>query len=134
MMRGSCLCGAASYEITGPLVEMHHCHCGRCRKSHGSAFATYARVARDDFRFVRGADRVKAFRSSPACERTFCGDCGSNLQFLLEDVPDSLWIAVASLDDLPAERPMAHIFVASKAPWHDITDDLPRFDELPPSS
>jgi hypothetical protein len=29
-------------------------------------------------------------------------------------------------------RPGAHIFVASKAPWHTITDDLPRFDEYPP--
>ena len=30
-------------------------------------------------------------------------------------------------------RPQANIFVASKACWHEITDELPRFDEYPPS-
>src|SRR5207249_12306987 len=29
-------------------------------------------------------------------------------------------------------RPQAHIFVASKAPWHEIADGLPRFDAFPP--
>jgi hypothetical protein len=29
-------------------------------------------------------------------------------------------------------RPGAHIFVGSKAPWFDITDDLPQHAELPP--
>jgi hypothetical protein len=26
-------------------------------------------------------------------------------------------------------RPAGHIFVGSKAPWFEITDDLPQFDE-----
>jgi hypothetical protein len=28
---------------------------------------------------------------------------------------------------------MAHIFVANKASWFDITDSLPQYAELPPS-
>ena len=36
-----------------------------------------------------------------------------------------------SLDDDPGRGADDHIFVASKAPWHEITDDLPRFDEAP---
>ena len=31
--------------------------------------------------------------------------------------------------DVPSIRPAHHIFVASKAPWHEITDDLPQYDE-----
>jgi len=40
------------------------------------------------------------------------------------------------LDDDPGVRPESHIFVGSKAPWYDITDDLPQFAEsgLPPST
>jgi hypothetical protein len=34
-----------------------------------------------------------------------------------------------SLVDAPAIRPAAHIFVSSKAPWFEITDDLPQFEE-----
>ena len=32
----------------------------------------------------------------------------------------------------PGIRPMFHIFVGSKAPWHEITDSLPQYAELPP--
>jgi hypothetical protein len=33
------------------------------------------------------------------------------------------------LIDVPTIRPSAHIFVGSKAPWFEITDDLPQFEE-----
>jgi hypothetical protein len=29
-------------------------------------------------------------------------------------------------------RPELHCFVASKAPWFEITDDLPQYAEYPP--
>ncbi|MGI4959803.1 MAG: GFA family protein, partial [Janthinobacterium lividum] len=35
------------------------------------------------------------------------------------------------LVDEPSIRPSMHIFVGSKAPWFEITDGLPQFDELP---
>jgi len=35
------------------------------------------------------------------------------------------------LSDEPALKPMAHMFVGSKAPWHQILDDLPQHDEYP---
>jgi hypothetical protein len=45
---------------------------------------------------------------------------------------EKLYIAAGTLDDDPGTRLQAHIFVASKAPWVEITDDLPQFDEYPP--
>ena len=38
-------------------------------------------------------------------------------------------VALGSLVDTPTVRPTEHIFVGSKAPWFEITDELPRFDE-----
>ena len=38
-------------------------------------------------------------------------------------------VALGSLVDDPGIRPTKHIFVGSKAPWFEITDDLPQFDE-----
>jgi hypothetical protein len=38
-------------------------------------------------------------------------------------------IAMGSLVDAPSVRPTVHIFVGSKAPWSEITDDLPQFEE-----
>ena len=132
MIRGSCLCAAVTYEISTPLEEMHHCHCSRCRKHHGAAFSTYAQVARDGFRYTSGADRVRSYQSSEHGTRTFCGDCGSNLQFLFDALPDLVWVAAGSFDDTPDRKPDAHIFATSKARWHEITDDLPQHEGYVP--
>jgi hypothetical protein len=34
----------------------------------------------------------------------------------------------------PNLPPSKHIFVGSKAPWFEITDELPQFDEYPSSA
>jgi len=38
-------------------------------------------------------------------------------------------VALGSLADEPSIRPSEHIFVGSKAPWFEITDDLPQRQE-----
>lgn len=37
-------------------------------------------------------------------------------------------IAMGALDADPGVRPQNHIFVDSKAPWFEITDDLPQYE------
>jgi hypothetical protein len=76
---GSCLCGAVSYEITGSLAAVGHCHCSRCRKSHGAAFATWAIINPDQFRWTSGVEFVQRYESSPGRERCFCKKCGAPL-------------------------------------------------------
>ncbi len=126
MIRGSCLCGSVRYEIRGSLGRMSHCHCSKCRKAHGAAFGTYARVNRTDFVLLSGEDEIVSFRSSPSVLRTFCKTCGSTLQFVTEARPESFALAIGTLDDDPSIRPSYHIFVDSKAPWIEITDGLPQ--------
>lgn len=131
-MQGSCLCGSVRYEITAPFAEVHHCHCSRCRKAHGAAFSTFGQASTDTLRVVAGQDTLRSYRSSPPVERSFCGTCGSSLLFRTGALPDAVWVALGTLDDTPSDRPQAHIFVGSRAPWHDIVDDLPQFAEYPP--
>jgi hypothetical protein len=38
-------------------------------------------------------------------------------------------VAMGTLVDAPSIRPTHHIFVGSKAPWFDITDTLPQYQE-----
>lgn len=130
-MRGSCLCGAVTYETAAPVERLGHCHCGMCRKAHGAAFATYGRVPTGAFRFTAGESRVKRYQSSTPVTRSFCADCGSNLTFAYSALPDVLWVAAGSFDEDPGVRPLWHGFVASKAPWHEISDDLKQFPEFP---
>src|SRR5262249_61075688 len=40
--------------------------------------------------------------------------------------PEIIRIRLGLLDADPGRRPLAHIWVSEKAPWFEITDDLPR--------
>ena len=79
-----------------------------------------------------GKDAVRTYRSSEQVERTFCGTCGSRFTFRWSGLPDAVWVAVGLLGDDPALRPQHHMFVGSKAPWHEICDELPQYAEYPP--
>jgi hypothetical protein len=131
MVRGSCLCGDVVWEAAGDLEWMSHCHCSMCRKAHGSAFATFVAAPADGFRLVRGRDRVARYESSPGFLRPFCSRCGS-VVVAAEPAGQRVFMPAGCLDDDPDVRPAAHIFVASRAVWHEIADDLPRFDPYPP--
>ena len=72
----------------------------------------------------------------------FCGVCGSPIVNKFDERSRSAafrpaataeyGLALATLDDDPGVRPVAHLFVASKAPWFEITDDLPQYPEYAP--
>jgi len=131
MVRGSCLCGRVRYEIAGPLKRALNCHCSMCRKAHGAAFRTRASVRAEDFRWIAGQQHVKYYESSPGNHRGFCAECGSPILSRFDFDPTVLGVPFGCFDDDPGVKPTLHVHVASRAPWHDITDDLPRFDTLP---
>lgn len=59
--------------------------------------------------------------------RTFCRQCGSNLQWFA-DHPHPKWVSVAlgTLDSPLGEVPQKHIYTESKADWYAIADGLPQ--------
>jgi hypothetical protein len=120
------------YRISGKLFMAAYCHCSMCRKAHGSAFRARALVKATDFEWLAGSESLADYASSPGVHRTFCRHCGSPLIAYADQRPDILNLALGTLDDDPAVRPESHWHVASKAAWHEIADDLPRYDEYPP--
>src|SRR5262245_466336 len=70
---GGCLCGAVQYEVEGPATEVTSCHCPRCRKQHGAAFATYGGYANERVRVTSGGEALQVYRSGPTTGRRFCG-------------------------------------------------------------
>jgi hypothetical protein len=102
-----------------------------CRKAHGAAFRSRASVNATDFKWVQGEELVTYFESSLGNHRGFCRVCGSPLLSRFDQNPFVFGLPLGALDDDPKVKPMLHVFVGSKAPWHDITDNLPQFRELP---
>lgn len=128
MLHASCLCGSVTWEIEGPLQLMSHCHCSRCRKSHGAAFGTYVQGDAKTYR-LHGAEHVVRWESMPGFSRCFCRNCGSIVPG--EPVDGQIFMPAGNFHEDPGARPLAHIFVASKAPWYEITDAVARFDTYP---
>ncbi len=132
MIQGSCLCGEVRFELVGRPDFINHCHCSMCRKVHGSAFGSFLHADGLRFRWLSGQSSVENYHSSPGNIRAFCKVCGSNMP-VLEEEGTHVIIPAGALDDDPGIRPIVHLHTASKAPWFEITDALPKFAELPPS-
>lgn len=126
---GSCLCKRITYEIVGELTDVLNCHCAMCRKLHASAFRTRAKVATRDWKTLTGEEFIKFYESSPGERKGFCSECGSSLFTKFDANPDVLGFPLGTLDTDPEVKATRHVFVGSKAPWFDITDELPQHQE-----
>lgn len=123
---GSCLCGAVKFTIPAA-TDVMACHCKMCRRQTTHYLATVT-VTKPEVTFdeQRG---LAWYQSSPTARRGFCRDCGSVLFW-----QDAKYIAVSAgaLDDDFHLRLAAHIYVADKGAYYDISDDAPRFAAAPP--
>jgi len=132
-IQGSCLCGGIAFEIEGAPERLMYCHCSRCRRTRSAAHGANLFFKPQQLRWLRGESLVRYYKDPGArfFSTTFCEKCGSgaprvNREFNVAYVP------AGALDTDPGIKPLARIFVGSKASWVDITDAIPQFQELPP--
>jgi hypothetical protein len=125
-MKGSCLCGAVSFEIAGaPEHKPEACHCSMCRKQTGH-FLVAVNVRRKALT-VHGADKVAWYRSSDKVLRGFCSVCGSTLfwQPTMEGY-EFTSVALGAFDSPTGMRIAKHTFVGDKGDYYDIDDGAPQ--------
>jgi hypothetical protein len=130
MIHGSCLCSGVQFEIDCAVGPFELCHCPRCRKASGSAFAAGLGVRVQDFRLISGAELIRTYEAPirehpPAYRVAFCSRCGSPVP---NPLPGASWFEIPAglLDGDPALRPDKHIFVECKSDWFRISDSLPQ--------
>jgi hypothetical protein len=129
---GSCLCAGVRFIVSGAFGQTLNCHCSICRKAHSSAFRTRSAIRAEQVRWIEGEKLIGRYESSATTIRCFCTRCGTRLHSEYRDHTGIFGIPIALFDGDPGVRPEAHIFVGSKAPWHEITDDLPQYEAMPP--
>ena len=127
MLNGGCECGAVRYRVADEFLYASNCHCSRCRAATGSAFKPFAGIERDKLEVPTGGHALLV-NGDEMLNDTRCAKCGSLLYSVVRE-GEFVHIALGSLVDEPGMRPTKHIFVGSKAPWFEITDDLPQFEE-----
>ena len=129
-LQGSCLCGAVRYSVTAAITFAENCHCAMCRKAHGAAFSTNAAVPTNSVE-ISGEDFLSEFASSKNRRKLFCSKCGSQLFIRRTNAPEVTVITLGTLDQDPLVRASRHVFVGSKAPWHEIDAMLPQHKAYP---
>lgn len=127
ILRGRCYCEAVHYEVADEFDYALNCHCADCRRATGSAFKPFAGIGREKLRVTKGADHALIYGDPAANHDVHCRTCGS-LLFSVIAASARVHVALGSLLDEPRIRPTAHIFVGDKAPWFQITDDLPQYE------
>jgi hypothetical protein len=130
MTRGHCLCGAVHYSVTAAFEYAGYCHCPRCRLATGAAFSVFAAAKLADIRIDEGEDLITVYPRNPDNLSHFCSRCGTLLYAVVRD-GDYAHVQFGTLVGDPGIKPQYHLFVAQKAPWHEIGGDLPQFAGLP---
>ena len=125
-MKGSCLCGAVRFGVTGTPTAFDLCHCSRCRAASGSAFLAELEFTTAEFEWISGRSLVKTYEAAvrnwpPGYRRAFCPVCGAAVPIVDREI---IRVPAGTLEDDPGVRPKCHIFVDFEAPWFQITDAL----------
>lgn len=132
VLKGSCLCGALHFTVTGVPARFLHCHCSRCRKSSGTGHASNLFVSDGSLDWTGDTALIKSFRLPDAerFSRTFCTQCGGPLPREVAAM-NMVFVPAGTLDDEPDIKPQARIFQDSKTSWSCGGDGLPCFAQYP---
>lgn len=122
-VKGSCLCGQVSFELTDKLRQVVYCHCQQCRKTSGHFVAA---TAVDSGHLVFSSDAgLSWYRSSDLAQRGFCKECGSSL-FWRPEHGEYVAVMAGSLESPTGIRDSRHIYVDDAGDYYDLHDDLPK--------
>lgn len=120
-MRGSCLCGQVSYEISGQPRSVVACHCTQCRKTSGHHVA--ATQVSDLDLAVEGLEKITWYQSSPTAKRAFCKTCGSQL-FWTELGSGKTSVMAGTLDGITGLTLDRQLFEEDKGDYYQLPDVL----------
>ena len=116
--KGRCLCGAVTYESSGPSVFMGNCYCADCRCESGTGHITAVAVP-DPTLVVSGPtqDYLKPADSGHAIRNTFCPVCATTLFTHPTALPGLALLRAGTLDDPTQVAPQVNMYVVSAPAW-----------------
>lgn len=97
--RGSCHCGAVSFEAEAPdSVEVEDCNCSNCSKSG----YLHLIVPKKNFRLLSGEEQLQTYTfNSGVAKHTFCRICGIKPFYIPRSNPDGVDINLRCLNEQP---------------------------------
>ena len=122
MILGECNCGAVRAEVQEAPDGLYVCHCSICRRHSGTNGNVVAVVAKTNFRWVLGSERVTTWaKPGHDWQISFCNRCGSQLP---GENDEARMYVPAGFISAGGEglKVIHHNWVDSKAEWDEIGD------------
>ncbi len=119
-MKGQCLCGEVTVEISAEDTKISVCHCSMCRTwAGGPFFAIHAQAAPK----LTGEASLGIYPSSEWAERVFCKTCGSHLFYRLKDGSfHGVSSGLFAPENLSVKQ---QIFIDEKPDYYALRNDTP---------
>lgn len=131
---GSCLCGKVKYTIATPPIRMGQCHCEDCRKSTGTGHASNAFFEKNDVNITGETHTYDSITDTGSTiTRHFCPVCGSRLFGESSIFTHIIGVAVGTLNDSSWFKADAIVYSKSKPIWDFMDENIPTFEEMPPT-
>lgn len=127
-MEGGCACGEVRYRLESKPLFVHCCHCHRCQRETGTAFALNALIETDRVTLLQGDPTVvhTPSESGKGQKIVRCPTCQVAVWSHYAGAGSAIaFVRVGTLDDASRFEPDIHIFTASKQPWVVIPDGQP---------
>ena len=131
-IKGGCVCGAVTYEITGEPMFVGHCACENCQKSTGTGHNSIAAYP-DAQVTVHGevTSYVGKGDSGQATMAQFCPICGSRLFSRPSVMPGVVMVSLGTMDADAALEPTMLIYGKRRRAWDYVPPGLAVFEGMP---
>ena len=131
---GSCECGHCTYTCNTFPNDSGECHCITCQKLSGSSSMSFIPVPTSSLTWTNEPTIMK---NTTIAQRSGCIHCHSWMAMKYYSTLDRISLNISTIHtDVPSHGdlqkfiPTHHIFVAQKAIWSPINDDLPQYDRF----
>ncbi len=78
-VEGNCFCQSVKYRVEDVEPVASVCHCGFCRRLHGSDYTTFVSVPSEKFRIMEGQEVLTSYKASDHVTTHFCSRCGTTV-------------------------------------------------------
>jgi len=121
-----CSCGQLSVTVEGEPAVVLACHCTECQRRTGSPFGVGAYYPKDKVT-ITGERKAYARPGGDGrmMHNRFCPECGSNLFWESELLPDAWGIAVGSFADPTFAAPSGSVWEEKKHAWVQLGPEIP---------
>lgn len=137
-LKGGCACSAVRYQVSQPPFAIHACHCTRCQRESGAAYALNAMFDTESFKITSelSPTRVPTPAASGKDQEFFrCPTCQVALFSYYQGGGDLATFVRSGTLDRAADpeiglKPDVHIYTSTKQPWLKLEDGVPQVEEF----